>query len=289
MMRFLGILWPKTVRGAVGRVALLALVAFGVDAFWLEPASLHVVEHAIVLKRADAGDIGTLRIAVIGDLHAGSQYIDLEKVRRVVTLTNAAKPDLILLAGDYIHATYWSTGIPIEDTAAILKDLHAPLGVHAVIGNHDQWQDKAHVAAALRAVGISVLENQSAAIRDGGRTLSLVGIGDFYTDAADPERALAQVPKGRAALCFTHSPDVFPILPRTCLLTVAAHTHGGQVALPLIGRLIVPSHYGQRYAAGLVHENDKYLFTSTGIGTSIIPVRFGVPPEISILTVSPQP
>jgi predicted MPP superfamily phosphohydrolase len=288
-MRFLGILWPKTVRGAVGRVILLALIALGIDAFWLEPSSLRVVEHAIVLQRADAGDIGKLRIAVIGDLHTGSLYIDLEKVRRVVALTNAAKPDLILLAGDYVHATYWSTGIPIEETAAILRDLHAPLGVYAVIGNHDQWQNKAHVAAALRAVRIAVLENQSVAIREDRRTLYLAGIGDFYTDADDPERALAQVPKGRAALCFTHSPDVFPTLPRTCLLTVAAHTHGGQVALPLIGRLIVPSHYGQRYAAGLVREDEKYLFTSTGIGTSIIPVRFGVPPEISILNVSSQP
>jgi predicted MPP superfamily phosphohydrolase len=288
-MRFRRILRPTTVRGAIGRAALLVLIGLGIDAFWLEPSSLRVVEHAIVLQRADAGDIGKLRIAVIGDLHTGSLYIDLEKVRRVVALTNAAKPDLILLAGDYVHATYWSTGIPIEKTAAILKYLHAPLGVYAVIGNHDQWQNKAHVAAALGAVGITVLQNQSVAIRDGGRTLYLAGIGDFYTDAAYPERALADVPPGRAALCFTHSPDVFPTLPRTCLLTVAAHTHGGQVALPLIGRLIVPSHYGQRYAAGLVHEGDKYLFTSTGIGTSIIPVRFGVPPEISILTVSPRP
>lgn len=288
-MRFLGILWPRTVRGAVGRVILLALVILGADAFWLEPASLRVVEHAIVLQRADAGDIARLRIAVIGDLHTGSLYIDLEKVRRVVALTNAAKPDLILLAGDYVHAPYWSTGIPIEETAAILKDLHAPLGVYAVTGNHDRWQNAAHVAAAIRNAGITVLENQSVVIRDSRRTLYLVGIGDFYSDAAYPERALAHVPPGRAALCFTHSPDVFANLARSCLLTIAAHTHGGQVALPIVGRLIVPSHYGQRYAAGLVHEGDRYLFTSTGIGTSIIPVRFGVPPEISILNVSAGP
>jgi len=267
------------------RVALLVLAALGADAFWLEPASLRVVEHGMALQRADAGDIGKLRIAVIGDLHAGSLYIDREKVRRVVALANAAKPDLILLAGDYVHSTYWSTGVPIEETAAILKDLHAPLGVYAVIGNHDRWQNAARVAAAIRQAGIPVLENQSVAIHDGARTLYLAGIGDFYTQAAYPERALAQVPQGHAALCFTHSPDVFPTLPRTCLLTIAAHTHGGQVALPILGRLIVPSRYGQRYAAGLVHEDGKYLFTSTGIGTSIIPVRFGVPPEISVLNV----
>jgi hypothetical protein len=86
-------------------------------------------------------------------------------------------------------------------------------------------------------------------------------------------------------LCFTHSPDVFPDLPKTCLLTIAGHTHGGQVDLPVLGRLIVPSEFGQRYAAGLVHENGRYMFVSTGIGTSIIPVRFRVPPEVSLVKI----
>jgi len=286
-MRVWGILWPKTKWGAAWRLLLIAVLALGLDAFWLEPSSIRAVEHEIVLDRADAGDIGTIRIAVIGDLHAGSLYIDLAKVRRVVALANDAKPDLILLAGDYVHATYIGGTLPIEKTAPLLKGLHAPLGVYAVIGNHDRWENASHVAAVLEREGIPVLENRSIAIRRGARTLYLAGIGDFYTHASRPERALADVPQGRAALCFTHSPDVFPRLSQTCLLTIAAHTHGGQVALPLLGRLIVPSRYGQRYASGLVHEDGKYLFVSTGIGTSIIPVRFGVPPEVSVLEVRP--
>ncbi|HEX4296195.1 MAG TPA: metallophosphoesterase [Rhizomicrobium sp.] len=103
-MRVWGILWPGTRRGAIWRLVLVVILALGADAFWLEPASIRAVRHEIVLDRADAGDIGTIRIAVIGDLHAGSAYIDADKIRRVVALANDAKPDLILLAGDYVHA-----------------------------------------------------------------------------------------------------------------------------------------------------------------------------------------
>jgi hypothetical protein len=76
-------------------------------------------------------------------------------------------------------------------------------------------------------------------------------------------------------------------VPRRVLLTVAGHTHGGQVNLPIVGRLIVPSRFGQRYAIGHVSEDGRDLFVTPGIGTSIVPVRFRVPPEISLLTVGP--
>ena len=129
-----------------------------------------------------------------------------------------------------------------------------------------------------------MLENAAVTISAPRGPLHLAGIGDFWTQSSDPARALAGIPKNAAAICFTHSPDVFPLLPKTCALTVAGHTHGGQVRLPFVGRLVVPSRYGQRYAAGYVREGGKSLFVSTGIGTSIFPVRFGVPPEISLLT-----
>jgi predicted MPP superfamily phosphohydrolase len=98
---------------------------------------------------------------------------------------------------------------------------------------------------------------------------------------------LAAVPPHAPALCFTHSPDVFPDLPATCGLTVAGHTHGGQVWLPLLGRPAVAgvSIYGQRYAIGIIREGGKTLFVSPGIGTSGLPMRFRVPPEISLLEI----
>ena len=271
------------------RVVLRTLAAFavilivlGLDAFWLEPDSLRVSTYEIALDRAPPAMRG-LRIAVIADLHAGSPFIDEAKIARVVALTNQAKPDLILLAGDYvITGVRGGHHIPVGTIVRDLKPLHAPLGVYAVLGNHDIWENGPRISAALRSAGIPVLDNDSRTVATRHGPLVLVGIGDQFTHHADPVRALANVPP-RQALCFTHSPDVFPVLPDTCVLTVAGHTHGGQVDLPLLGRRIVPSRYGERYAAGLVREGDRTLFVSTGIGTSIFAVRFGVPPEISIL------
>jgi predicted MPP superfamily phosphohydrolase len=92
------------------------------------------------------------------------------------------------------------------------------------------------------------------------------------------------VPSGELIIALTHNPDIFPEIPPNVELTLAGHTHGGQVDFPLIGRIVVPSDYGQRYAAGHVEERGKHLFVTTGIGTSIFPVRFRVPPEIAVLT-----
>lgn len=265
------------------------LVALGLDALWIEPDSLTVVEHPVVLDHP--GALSSLRIAVIADLHGGARFIDEAKIAKVVALTNAARPDLILLTGDYVvtsHTGFKGTNhMPIETIVRLLRPLHAPLGVYAVLGNHDHWEDGPKIAAAFESVHIPVLDNTARAIPTPHGPLYLAGIGDDYTRHADPARALASVPAGQRALCFTHSPDVFPSLPETCLLTVAGHTHGGQVALPFIGRPIVPSRYGQRYAAGLVHEGDKFLFVATGIGTSIYPVRFRVPPEVSVIDLKP--
>jgi predicted MPP superfamily phosphohydrolase len=229
-----------------------------------------------------------LRIAAISDLHGGAPFIDAAKIDAVVAITNAAKPDLIVLNGDYV-ITHVLGGqhMPIETIAAHLRPLSAPLGVYAVIGNHDRWQDEFHITAALQLVGINVLENAHVQIATPRGVLYLAGIGDFYTHASNPPQALAGIPKNARALCITHSPDVFPGEPRICALTIAGHTHGGQVLLPFIGRPAVNfiSDHGQDYASGITRDGGKVLFVSSGIGTSGLPVRFGVPPEVSFLTV----
>lgn len=231
-------------------------------------------------------DIGPLRIAALADLHTGSPHITVEKVREIVTSVNAERPDLIVLLGDYvIHGVAGGRFVPIEETAAALRDLHAPLGVFAVLGNHDWWYDGRRCARALEAVGIRVLEDASAEVTVRGHPLWIAGVSDAMTRAAAIGRALAPVPEGAPVIVLTHNPDVFVRMPPRVLLTLAGHTHGGQVNLPVLGRLIVPSHYGERYAIGHVREEDRDLFVSPGIGTSIIPVRFRVPPEISLLTV----
>ena len=243
-----------------------------------------MVAHEIAFARPVP--FSGLKIAVIADLHGGPPHINAAKIARLVAMTNAAKPDLVLLAGDYAGHLIGFPTTPVEDSIAPLASLSAPLGVYAVLGNHDHIVEGAgRVKAALAAAHITVLGNSHVVIHGPHSSFLLAGIDDAQSGHADATRALDGVGPSEAALCLTHSPDIFPKLPASCVLTIAAHTHGGQVSLPLLGPLFVPSHYGRRYAAGLKRENGKTMFVSTGIGTSILPIRLGVPPEISLLTI----
>jgi uncharacterized protein len=262
---------------------LLIGLMLALDAFWWEPSSLAVVRHKIRLKRG--APLGGLRIAVIADLHAGAPYIDEAKIAEIVRRTNAERPDLILLNGDFVGCRMpGQRPIAIETVAALLRPLQARLGVYAFIGNHDHHNGAARVIAALEGAGFPVLENRATTVSDG--SFVIAGFGHAYSNPGRAEDVLAGLAPDATILCVTHSPDMFPRLPERCILTIAGHTHGGQVSLPLLGRMMVPSCFGQRYAAGLTVESGRTLFVSTGIGTSVLPVRFGVRPEISILEIS---
>jgi predicted MPP superfamily phosphohydrolase len=263
---------------------LLAVAGLGLAAWagWWEPSSLRISSYAVAQS---SPLLKGLRIAVISDLHAGAPYIDAAKIDQVVAMTNAARPDLVLLTGDYVITGVVGGGhMPIRTIVAHLKALHAPLGVYAVQGNHDRGENPDLIARVLRHAGIPDLENSHVMLPAPRNAIALVGIGDRASYGSDPQMALAGV--HGVALCFTHSPDVFPQLPANCAMTIAGHTHGGQVVLPVLGRpaLFEASRYGQKYALGVIREGGKTLFVSTGIGTSWLPLRFGVPPEISLLT-----
>jgi predicted MPP superfamily phosphohydrolase len=160
------------------------------------------------------------------------------------------------------------------------------MGVYAVLGNHDWWFDGKRVREALESAQIPVLEDRSTEIMRGRCRLRLAGVSDFWEGAHDVEAALRDVPKIEPVIVLTHNPDIFPAIPPWVALTIAGHTHGGQVYIPGLGRPIVPSKYGQRYALGHIVEEGRHLFVSPGLGTSILPVRFLVPPEISIVRIS---
>jgi predicted MPP superfamily phosphohydrolase len=271
-------------------VAALACLALplGLWAFWLEPASLRNEDHTLAIPRWPAACSG-LRVAVLADLHVGSPWNGLDKLEEIVALTNKAEPDLVLLAGDYvIHGVVGGDFEPPEAVAEILADLRPKVGTWAVLGNHDWWFDAPRVRRALEDVGIPVLEDRAVAIDDGDCRLWLVGVSDWWEGAHDIDAALEPVPADAATLLFTHNPDLFPEVPSRVTLTIAGHTHGGQVYLPGIGRPIVPSAYGERYAIGHVVEDGRHLFVSSGTGTSILPVRFLVPPEVSVVAIETQ-
>lgn len=287
-MRSLGTSAGSYVIRALAAPCLLLLLAGG-WAFWLEPAGLRNEDHAIALSGWPAACDG-LRVAVLADIHTGSPWNGIGKLAEIVALANRAQPDLVLLAGDFvIHDVVGGSFVSPEASAAVLADLSAPMGVWAVLGNHDWWLDGPRVQRALESAGIGVLEDASVRVGSGRCSIRIAGISDFWEQPHDVERALGDVPEAAPVIAFTHNPDVFPEVPERVAITFAGHTHGGQVYLPGIGRPIVPSNYGERFAIGHVVEGGRHLFVSSGLGTSILPVRFLVPPEVSVVELRRAP
>ncbi len=278
-------------------LAGLFVAAYG---FLVEPA-LRLRVKRWRIRRGD-WTARPLRIAVLADLHAGEPYVGLKRIEQVVRRTNALSPDLILLLGDYAAGHRMvSQPVAISDTARVLSQLQAKHGVYAVLGNHDWWDDLSAqrrgggpnlYADALQQVGIRVLSNEALKLEAAGCWLG--GVEDQLAIVTGPGRyrglddlpaTLAQVTDDDPIVVMAHEPDIFPDMPDRVALTLSGHTHGGQVRLfgwsPL-----VPSRFGNRFAYGHVRENGRDLVVSGGIGCSILPVRFGVTPEITVIDLS---
>ena len=249
-----------------------------------------------------------LRIGVITDLQAGGPHMLPRRIEAIVGAMEELRPDLVVFVGD-LNAShrFLTEHVPPARSAAILARLRPPLGIHAVLGNHDWWDDAAafrgagrvrpETERALRAAGIPVLENAAVRLRHDGRDFWLAGLGSMWAfggamgrwrGADDLEATLAAVPDGAPAILLAHEPDIFPRVPARIALTLCGHTHGGQVRLPWVPSRI-PSHYGDRYAYGHVVEDGRHLVVSAGLGTSAYPVRFGVPPEIVLVELGQAP
>ncbi len=270
---------------AIFLAAFLLILSCLVWGFFIEPNRLIVRQQTIQIDNWPK-ELTGVRIAVIADFHTGAPFINDQKLQRIVDLTNQQQPDLIVLLGDYMSPNSWhSQRVEPEVTASALKNLKAPLGVYAILGNHDWWYNGPKVQRAFEANGIRVLEDDTVEISWRGKSFWLVGLPDLWTRPQHGSETIAKVPAGSTAIALTHNPDIFPTVPQSVPLLLAAHTHGGQVNLPLIGTPIVPSNFGSKYTAGHVFENGHHMFVTTGIGTSILPVRFRVPPEIVILTI----
>ena len=293
--------WPSrrhVLKTLLGSAA--ALVGSGAYAFGIEPAfRLHVQRYAP--KPRAWPDGLSLRIAAIADIHVGEPYMALSRVDAIVAATNALAPDLIVLLGDYVAGHRFNTRlIGMADLAPRLAGLTAPLGTYAILGNHDWWDDLAAqrrrrgpivAAHALREAGIPVLENEAVRLTKNGRPFWLLGLGDQLALLQGRKRprgvddlpgTLAQVGDDAPAILLAHEPDIFPEVPDRVALTLSGHTHGGQVRF-LNYSPMVPSRYGNRYAYGHVVEDERHLVVSGGLGTSILPVRLGVPPEIVVV------
>lgn len=242
-----------------------------------------------------------LRIAVLADLHVCAPWTPLSAVARIVTEVNALDADLILIAGDVLaHAGLPARREPAAAVAAALAPLAAPLGVYAVLGNHD-WKDckvarasgyaRNSVREALAGTPIGLLENRAVQLGHGSG-FWLVGLDSQYPGPRrrspgrhDPEAAFATVPPGAPAILLAHEPDCFAEADPRAFLQISGHTHGGQANL-FGWRPLTPSRYGGRYAWGHVRDGGRHLIVSGGIGYSGLPLRLFQPPEITLVSVS---
>ena len=251
------------------------------------------------MRRPEWGARPPLTVCITTDIHAGGPWMSLARLRRIVDLANSLQPDLHVMLGDLpAHHRFVIDPVALPDTVAALAGLRAPLGVYAVLGNHDWWDDPVAMSwgrgpPALRALledaGLPVLANASVRLPH-GRGVWLLGTDSLWAYSArrgahDLPRAMAGITDDAPAILLAHEPDLFPDVPARVGLVLSGHTHGGQVRL--LGQApFVPSRYGARYARGVVEEGGRTLVVSSGLGCSAAPIRLGVPPELTLVRVS---
>jgi uncharacterized protein len=251
--------------------------------FWHEPRSVALRRLTLALPHWPA-QLGGLTVAVVSDLHTGAPHVDVGKVARIVARLNRERPDLVALLGDYADpAVALGEHVEPEQVAAELAELRAPLGRFAVLGNHDWAEHGQRMPRALRDAGITVFENDAARV-DGARApFWVAGVADAITRDPRLDSALGRVPPDEPVLLLSHDPDVFPHVPDRVSLTLAGHTHGAQVDIPVVRDRVTPSQHGARYTDGHEVEGGRHLFVSTGVGTSRLAVRFRARPEVVLL------
>lgn len=268
-------------------IGSIALILF-LWAFWIEPDSLHLETHTLSLQRWPAEQSG-LRIAVLADIHAGAPWMDDAKLEKICALVKAAKPDLIVHVGDMLMGqNILGTPVTPEHIASRLSCLKAPLGSYAVLGNNDFAFGEAAMHQALQKHGITVMDNKVHRIAQGKHQFWIAGFMDAAHGNDTVLPIVDPINDGAPIIGLTHEPVIFYMMSPKINLVIAGHTHGGQVLLPLIGRPALTYLQMNDYEAGhYVQHTD--LFVSTGIGTNNLAVRFGVPPEISLLVLQPKP
>lgn len=227
-----------------------------------------------------------IKVLAIADIHVAGPDMPPERVRSTLRRLNRLRPDLVLVAGDFISEKAVATRLYSADAiVATLSAIEAPLGMIAVPGNHDHWAGIEPFEQAFAAHRIPLLRNT--AVRRG--PLRVAVIDDDMTGNADVDATMA-VLEGLGqgpAIALTHSPDVVPDLPRSFAAIFAGHTHCGQIVLPLVGALSYASNQGERFGCGFIGDAGQRVFVGAGLGTSVLPLRYGAPPDVWLVTLGP--
>ena len=251
----------------------LAIFLF-VYGFFIEPNML-TVKHYKIHDSALKG----IKIVFASDFHIKPKQE--KRLAKIVEMINEQHPDIVLSVGDFVSGHEENMTMPIDGIVKQLKNVKAKHGFYTVLGNHDWWINGEKITDTLTKNGIKVLANSNTKVNINGKDVYIAGVEDRTTRTSDIYRALdlTQNP----VILLTHSPDVFPRVPKEVNLTLSGHVHGGQVRLPLFGALVVPSNYGDKYSQGLIKEKGKQMIVTKGIGNSIFNVRFNCVPEIVVI------
>lgn len=245
-----------------------------------------VVEYCVTAAGWPAG-AAPLTVVLLGDHHVGSHAGDLARHAAICEEANGLGADLILLLGDYVNTMgFPSERVPPGVVGEILGRLAAPLGVHAILGNHDWHYGADEVARALSRHGIEVYLNRGVRLAHRGTPFTLAGLADNRRRRPDFGAALAGAAADEPVIVMAHDPWRFAAMPRRPGLMVAGHTHGGQWVVPGLGPLWIASHAPLRWAHGHVEEEGRALVVSAGLGASMLPWRINRPPEIVVVTLS---
>jgi uncharacterized protein len=264
-------------------VVLAALLAY----MFVEPFLLEVKPYEFTSSQVPAEFEGT-KIVLLTDIHRG-WFFSQERVRDLVQKVNALHPDSVVLAGDYVYVNPDYESSCFKELAA----LKAPLGVFAVLGNHDYAEyssgnDKGDPSAAIRAIegaGITLLNNSGTWVTQDGARIRIGGVGDYKMDSPDLTGAADGTTPTDFVILLSHNPDFAETLPAGAVdLVLSGHTHGGQVTFFGLWAPYLPSGYGQKYRTGVVHDDNTTVIVSNGIGTIFPPMRFFARPQIVEIT-----
>jgi predicted MPP superfamily phosphohydrolase len=286
--------WFKRFAMTMGTIAILIAVLVSY-AYFIEPRQFVVVEETLSVPNWSP-ILNGFRVVAISDIHAGSNYVPEERLRFLVEQANAQDADIIVLLGDYVSESKFDRDarskpygtdrtelrMPVAAIADNLGGLRARHGVYAVIGNHDEYHNAPKISAEFERVGIKVLENEVSAIEVNGEKINIWGIEDLWKNRKVPAEAYDAIVDKRNIIALTHNPDSLLKTPNGISLMFAGHSHGGQLNWPIFGPIAAVND--KRFMDGHAVVDGKHVYVTSGFGTSVIPFRLRVPPEIAVVT-----
>lgn len=275
----------KLSRRAWIRTILYSSLAMGGGFGYLSSKRLEVLRADVALKGLSR-KLDGLKIGVLSDFHAGA-FTTKSDIQRAISMVDKEKPDLIALLGDYVDGAYSHSRKNVKKGAPVfeaLKRLKAPLGIFAVLGNHDHWTDAGLVRQELSKLPLIILDNQGIDLDHG---LAVAGVDDFWEGPARAHKAIQKLSSKSVVIMLSHNPDVNLQLSDEdqVTLVMSGHTHGGQIRIPVIHSAPwVPCSQKYKGSSGLIRETPhRWTFITKGVGTFFVPIRLACPPDVGII------